>query len=135
MNRFLILSAAAALLLGSTGCLHHHARGGLRQCEPDTCEPADGCESCSAKGGGKGLLGKLACPPSGRDGLFADRHGRHHHGNLFGGSGIGCKHCGPHAHGGGHAHGGVHAANMAYPYYTIRSPRDFLMDNPPTIGY
>jgi hypothetical protein len=24
---------------------------------------------------------------------------------------------------------------MAYPYYTIRSPRDFLMDNPPTIGY
>jgi hypothetical protein len=25
-------------------------------------------------------------------------------------------------------------AQVAYPYYTTRGPRDFLVDNPPTIG-
>lgn len=44
---------------------------------------------------------------------------------------------------GGHAHsqppgaggpGGAPTAQVAYPYYTTRGPRDFLMDNPPTIG-
>jgi hypothetical protein len=25
-------------------------------------------------------------------------------------------------------------AVVAYPYYTIRGPRDFLLDNPPSIG-
>ncbi|MCA9132797.1 MAG: hypothetical protein KDA45_06570 [Planctomycetales bacterium] len=30
--------------------------------------------------------------------------------------------------------GGAPAAQVAYPYYTARGPRDFLMDNPPTIG-
>ena len=25
-------------------------------------------------------------------------------------------------------------ATTAYPYYTLRGPRDFLMDNPPSIG-
>jgi hypothetical protein len=27
------------------------------------------------------------------------------------------------------------APTYAYPYYTTRGPRDFLMDNPPTIGW
>jgi hypothetical protein len=26
------------------------------------------------------------------------------------------------------------SATYAYPYYTVRGPRDFLLDNPPTIG-
>lgn len=30
--------------------------------------------------------------------------------------------------------GGAPAAQVAYPYYAARGPRDFLMDNPPTIG-
>lgn len=30
--------------------------------------------------------------------------------------------------------GGVPAAQVAYPYYTTRGPRDFFVDNPPTIG-
>jgi hypothetical protein len=29
---------------------------------------------------------------------------------------------------------GPPTANVAYPYYTIRGPRDFLIDNPPSIG-
>jgi hypothetical protein len=27
------------------------------------------------------------------------------------------------------------APQYVYPYYTTRGPRDFLMDNPPTIGW
>jgi hypothetical protein len=27
------------------------------------------------------------------------------------------------------------APSYAYPYYTTRGPRDFLMKNPPSIGY
>jgi hypothetical protein len=29
---------------------------------------------------------------------------------------------------------GPPTAQVAYPYYTVRGPRDFLMDNPPSIG-
>jgi hypothetical protein len=29
---------------------------------------------------------------------------------------------------------GVPSAAVAYPYYTTRGPRDFLVNNPPTIG-
>jgi hypothetical protein len=29
---------------------------------------------------------------------------------------------------------GVPAAAVGYPYYTNRGPRDFLLDNPPSIG-
>lgn len=30
--------------------------------------------------------------------------------------------------------GGPATAQVAYPYYTVRGPRDFLINNPPTIG-
>ena len=33
------------------------------------------------------------------------------------------------------ANGGPPSAATAYPYYSIRSPRDFLVPNPPSIGY
>ena len=29
---------------------------------------------------------------------------------------------------------GPPVAQTAYPYYTLRGPRDFLLDNPPSIG-
>lgn len=29
---------------------------------------------------------------------------------------------------------GPPVATYAYPYYTTRAPRDFLLDNPPSIG-
>ncbi len=68
----------------------------------------------------------------------------------------GCQHC---QGGGGHGHAaarradrvpqvphGYHrnlydpqgappAPQVVYPYYTTRAPRDFLLDNPPSIGY
>jgi len=37
----------------------------------------------------------------------------------------------PHA---GRAPTGAPVGANAYPYYTTRAPRDFLMKNPPTIG-
>lgn len=36
--------------------------------------------------------------------------------------------------GGGAYAAGPAAAQVAYPYYTTRGPRDFLLNNPPTIG-
>jgi hypothetical protein len=30
--------------------------------------------------------------------------------------------------------GGPPSAAVGYPYYTLRGPRDFLVDNPPSIG-
>ncbi len=32
------------------------------------------------------------------------------------------------------AQGNTGTAQVAYPYYTTRGPRDFLLNNPPTIG-
>jgi hypothetical protein len=29
---------------------------------------------------------------------------------------------------------GPPTAQVGYPYYTVRGPRDFLLDNPPSIG-
>ncbi|MBX3420932.1 MAG: hypothetical protein KF752_05170 [Pirellulaceae bacterium] len=65
----------------------------------------------------------------------------------------GCRHCGG-RHNGGHGAGllghndqfaaaqaagagmasGDPMAQVAYPYYTTRGPRDFLVNDPPTIG-
>ena len=53
-----------------------------------------------------------------------------------------CGHCGAHGlcpHKGGYpeqprVYPGPPSAQVAYPYYTTRGPRDFLMANPPTIG-
>ncbi len=63
------------------------------------------------------------------------------------GNGYCCSCCGPPAPGcpcccGGGASGdhnynfmpGPPVAQTAYPYYTLRGPRDFLLDNPPPIG-
>jgi hypothetical protein len=81
-------------------------------------------------------------------------------GGLHGGGGLfhGGMHGGGGLHGGGGMHGaGLHGAGnggmshaqyraddqvgsgvpgptVAYPYYTTRGPRDFLLDNPPSIG-
>lgn len=69
------------------------------------------------------------------------RNGRHHHGCQT------CGHSGAWAGGPSHVghlpHGyeqslsgppGPPSATYAYPYYTTRAPRDFLLDNPPSIG-
>jgi hypothetical protein len=59
--------------------------------------------------------------------------------------GSGCQGCGILGGGGLAGHFAAHhcdpgtvsgppAAQVAYPYYTVRGPRDFLLDNPPPLG-
>lgn len=89
-----------------------------------------GCGDCCGGGGGclqNGLSALLDC-------------------NGCGGNGCGCNGCGPHGAGG--LVGGCNSSGdqfynftpgppvgqVAYPYYTTRGPRDFLMCNPPSIG-
>jgi hypothetical protein len=76
----------------------------------------------------------MAASGAGMLGLAA-KHGRH----------LGGKHanaCGPHGHGDREYKAtrrvvgpmGPPSAHVTYPYYTTRGPRDFLADNPMSIG-
>ena len=121
--RFYLL-AALLVLAASTGC-----------------RSVNMCKDCGGGGHQHGMAGH-------RQG-----HGGHGH-SHGGGGGHG------HGHGGGYGDGsyagpaphgtpgykigphhreyigpqGPPTAQVAYPYYTIRGPRDFLIDNPPSIG-
>ena len=156
MHRWLMVGSLFGLLVCTTGCLHHHTSGGCSSspsCNSSACHTAP----CTACGGGRGLLGKLCgvCGGKSMSGGCGDA--------ACGGScGIsGCRNgcvAGPlgwqqggldyssHLNPGllGHGAGarlqsrpftpGPPTAQTAYPYYTHHGPRDFLMDNPPTIG-
>jgi hypothetical protein len=75
-------------------------------------------------------------------------HWTHLNSTYNGCAGGGCGHGGPHGSdpvsgfmsrlhgrggGGGYVEGPPTAA-YSYPYYTTRGPRDFFLDNPPSIG-
>lgn len=102
------------------------AAGWLRGCGSsncgDACECGEACGECCGPyaGGGCGLFQRGGCP-----------------GNCNGGclqQGIstlidcpcGCRQ--------DYYAPGPTTAQMGYPYYTVRGPRDFLMANPPSIG-
>jgi hypothetical protein len=88
------------------------------------------------------------CPPGYGYGPGHHGHAGHHHG--YGGRPGHILHGGRYGYFGGahrtpgyphhHLHReyvgpqGPPTAQVAYPYYTIRGPRDFLLDNPPSIG-
>ncbi len=89
-----------------------------------------------AGGAGAGLgCGRFGC---GRNGRLCSscrmRGGRNH---PYGGE---IPHTDPYMYGGWGGMGdgsgfGQGPVNYAYPYYTTRGPRDFLMNNPPSIGW
>lgn len=90
-----------------SGCNEHHVR-------------RHGCDACG-HGHARGLL-------------VRGQHGRCRGcgvgGLLAGGLCAGCaKNAGAVDQGGGPA-----MPQYAYPYYTVRGPRDFLVNNPPSIG-
>ena len=108
-----------------TGCAAH--RGQCVNGGPDgNCaamsENGAPCETCRNGGRGEGCdssdgyfhPGSSACPPCGC------------HGGCAGGRGAGV--------GEEEAAGGPPSGATAYPYYTVRGPRDFLAKNPPSIG-
>jgi hypothetical protein len=101
-----------------------------------------GCAGKSMRGCGCGPCGGGGCGLAGR-GVATDR--------MFGQNGAdvcGADGCGLHGYFASGWRGGCHnqdyrqdqppygpqTAQVAYPYYTIRGPRDFLVDNPPSIG-
>lgn len=134
---FVALLATAALSMGCNGI---HKRGG---CHGGACGGhAGGCPSgaCGGHGGGYAHAGCEACG----DGRFAGGggHGGHGGGGHFG-----------NGHGGGpgnHQRGmpgvphhfsreylgpqGPPSAQVAYPYYTTRGPRDYFANEPMSIG-
>lgn len=104
------LALAALAMLAASGCHYNLAKNGC-----------SGCGDCGGghAGGGLGAGGGFAGGGfgSGRPD-FVSRlpHGAVHQMNNP-------------------ANGGPPSATTAYPYYTIRAPRDFLVPNPPSIGY
>ena len=145
MKRITLL-AAAALLLTGIGCQHNRC---------NTCGPAAGGGGVLGHlGGGHGHGGcnvatgcracKLGWQHGGLD--YSEGLATHHPGHSFpggqsapygGGMHGGGMHGGLGHHGaptGQYGPAGPPTAGVAYPYYTTRGPRDFLLDNPPSIG-
>ncbi len=113
MNRVWTALAMAALLLGATGCHQHHlAKNG---CGNSACGGA-----CGHGGHGHGLA----------------QHG-HGHGHGLPAAGHRANVPPPLPHGYQHQVGpaGPATPQVAYPYYTIRGPRDFLLNEPMPLGY
>ncbi len=126
-------------------------------CEATGCDGGCGgaCDEVMQAGFNQGLLGRMGqgvgCGVAGcgLGGKLCDRCGGGlMHGKKAGcgrfGCGFGGRFCGKCrglATGGSIPHrqpqpsGAGQAPSYAYPYYTTRAPRDFLMPNPPTIGY
>jgi hypothetical protein len=130
MKRKLIVICSALLLfvtsngctLTGCGCGHHDA-----SCDaPAFAGRHHACRSCGRIGGG----GCRRCGPvagvAGRIQGIGGRLAGNLNGNVFGGADMSQENfTGP---------VGPATATYGYPYYTLRAPRDFLMDNPPSIG-
>lgn len=108
MKRVLLGLTLAFAALSSTGCnlLDN------RQC--NSCNGNLGCRPCKPgwQRGGTDYQRFL-----GQNGSYHGDTRASHHGSVAGSGGAGGQ-----------------TAQVAYPYYTTRGPRDFLVDNPPTIG-
>ena len=131
MKRALLMFSALALIVTAMGCQSacgpncRRASKGLLDYDSAKCDGDCG----RAKGGGLGRGGRGggcedgscedgSCSDGscGRCGLCARMRGRH----------AGAEEMGP---------VGPPTPQYTYPYYTTRGPRDFLLNNPPPIGY
>jgi hypothetical protein len=85
-------------------------------CAGDTCECGTACGAgCDGCGGAcRGLVDGVACGFCGQDCCLCPNAGGYPEYPAF--------------------NQGPPVGQVAYPYYTTRGPRDFLMDNPPHIG-
>jgi hypothetical protein len=123
--RSVLLTICAVVLLVGTGCETLKSRTcNAPACNDHHCSRGCGQDFRPVRHGlfDRGFLGQ-GCKTCGRHGGGAGGHGS-------------CNECGA---GGYHGYGqagpaGPPTAHVAYPYYTTRGPRDFLINNPPTIG-
>ncbi|QEG38539.1 hypothetical protein [Roseimaritima ulvae] len=126
-------------LLVFTGCATHRGGGGhCNSCQSGQCGSSDCNGNC--QGGGGGLFGKLgnggcqSCQSCQGGVPVGCRPGPLHwqQGGLDYSAGLSQGICN---NGGGQVvNPGPPSGTVAYPYYTHRGPRDFLLDNPPSIG-
>ena len=116
--RSALIGVAAAFILAAAGCDHHNlAKNSCRSCQ--SC----GNSGCTAQGGLAGYGSGSSDGGGGAVGNYLGTPGPTPVGRLPQGY---MQDAGP---------GGPSSATYGYPYYTTRAPRDFLMDNPPSIGY
>lgn len=136
MKRFTVLAATLLLVAGTIGC-HHNCN----QCAPHGVG-AFGCAGCQGHDGCNTSTGCRACKLGWQHGGHDYSEGLATHNPLHGFPGRQSRLGGgapPDAYGaagaGAAGYGGAPTAGVAYPYYTVRGPRDFLLDNPPSIGH
>lgn len=101
-----MLAVVVTALSGSVGC------AGWRGHCPDGCGGPLGCRPCT-----------IGWQRGGSD--YQRVLGKHSKGRFSSAA---------YGDGGGAGGYGPQGGTVAYPYYTVRGPRDFLMDNPPSIG-
>ena len=119
MKRAIFSVMTVFVLIGLAGCVTQHGRRPI-ECMGGSCaQSPETCQSCDQ--------GDVGCCESGDD--CYGRSGRMVRCRRC--NDRGCEQCceAPHCGNPGPPTGGV-----AYPYYTVRGPRDFLADNPPSIG-
>jgi len=133
MKRLMFALTAAALVAGSTGCCGWHPFGHGR-CNPWSaggsgadCGSDDCGGGCATEYPGPGYDGAYGPGPGGYGGPAAVPDG-----GLAHGAGCGCAGCGAAAAQGFAA--GPPSAQVTYPYYTTRGPRDFLARQPRSPG-
>ena len=133
MTRTFVALLALVLVSAGTGCVT--GRGLLNHRSACNDCGGGGCQSCGIFQGGGSACD--SCDGSGCQscGGLLQRGGggcRHLACGLFGGCGLGSRLAAHHTDPG--AVSGPPAAQVAYPYYTVRGPRDFFLDDPPPLG-
>jgi hypothetical protein len=122
---------AVVVLSGLTGCITQYGprptacMGGSCAQAPENCQscndPSDNCRACEGRDPGPLARGfanvKHACQDWSYNSCLSNCNGR-------------C--CGGNAP--ENANAGPPSETITYPYYTVRGPRDFLANNPPSIG-
>ena len=132
---------------GGNGCVFDRYHGS--ECGPGYHEGPYDCSACGSCGWGCSGNGhqhpfgyknghECYCQNDGcgQSNCVCQRCGR---GYCCGGPGVGCSccpfcGCGPSGDQNYNFNPGPPVAQTAYPYYTLRGPRDFLLGNPPSIG-
>ena len=123
MQKWIMVCGFVSLMSVLTGC-HQPV---CRQCQPRKCNQ---CNNCN--GGDRGLMGGMM-PGCGckdhvttgcRPGDLAWQRGGSDYASTLSCGDVKNEQITP----------GPPSPTVGYPYYTMRGPRDFLLDNPPTIG-
>jgi len=129
--RACLLALVAAFVCAATGCanlnLAKRGHGAVPCSEPVACAQPVGCAQPIGCTAAVSPYGPAAVSPYGPAGVapYAPAPAAAPYNPGY------APYGGP-AYGGGP--NGAQGAAVAYPYYTTRGPRDFLLDNPPSIG-